>query len=108
MIDTRDGQRIAIASLTPVSVSTSFSHRSRYWYSSFVPPQLIRLKFPSIGPRSIGKREKCVLHRRCGLMVHQMIDGTYRQTILPNKPSEYLAKREELRLAEVDWLNMRE
>src|SRR6266446_994570 len=41
-------------------------------------------------------------------MVHEMIDGTYRQTNLPNESPEYLAKREELRLAEIELLNMRE
>src|SRR5882762_4029259 len=41
-------------------------------------------------------------------MVHKMIDGTYRQTNLPNEAPEYLAKREELRLAEIDLLNTRE
>ncbi len=41
-------------------------------------------------------------------MVHEMIDGTYRQTNLPNESPEYLAKREELRLAEVELLNTRE
>jgi len=41
-------------------------------------------------------------------MVHEMIDGTYRQTNLPNESSEYLSKREELRLAEIDLLNTRE
>src|SRR5438105_12548723 len=38
-------------------------------------------------------------------MVHEMIDGTYRQTNLPNESQEYLAKREELRLAEIELLN---
>ena len=41
-------------------------------------------------------------------MVHEMIDGTYRQTNLPNESAEYLAKREDLRLAEIDLLNTRE
>jgi predicted dithiol-disulfide oxidoreductase (DUF899 family) len=41
-------------------------------------------------------------------MVHEMIEGTYRQTNLPNESPEYLAKREELRLAEIDLLNTRE
>src|SRR3989440_666414 len=41
-------------------------------------------------------------------MVHKMIDGTYRQTNLPNDSPEYLAKREELRLAEIELLNTRE
>src|SRR5713101_1007283 len=41
-------------------------------------------------------------------MVHEMIDGTYRQTNLPNESPEYLAKREELRLAEIELLNARE
>ena len=34
-------------------------------------------------------------------MVHEMIDGTYRQTNLPNESPEYLAKREEVRLADL-------
>src|SRR5438876_5693659 len=41
-------------------------------------------------------------------MVHEMIDGTYRQTNLPNESQEYLAKREELWLAEIELLNTRE
>src|SRR5947199_9032550 len=41
-------------------------------------------------------------------MVHEMIDGTYRQTNLPNESQEYLSKREELRLAEIELLNTRE
>src|SRR5436853_7687295 len=41
-------------------------------------------------------------------MVHEMIDGTYRQTNLPNESAEYLPKREELRLAEIELRNTRE
>jgi predicted dithiol-disulfide oxidoreductase (DUF899 family) len=41
-------------------------------------------------------------------MVHEMIDGTYRQTNLPNESPEYLVKREELRLAEIELRNTRE
>src|SRR5437588_4226869 len=41
-------------------------------------------------------------------MVHEMIDGTYRQTNLPNESQEYLAKREEVRLAEIELRNARE
>ena len=41
-------------------------------------------------------------------MVRETIDGTYRQTNLPNESKEYLAKREELRLAEIELRNMRE
>jgi predicted dithiol-disulfide oxidoreductase (DUF899 family) len=41
-------------------------------------------------------------------MVKEMIEGTYRQTNLPNESPEYLAKREEVRLAEIDLLNARE
>jgi len=37
-----------------------------------------------------------------------MIDGTFRQTNLPNESPEYLAKREEVRLAEIDLRNARE
>lgn len=41
-------------------------------------------------------------------MVHEMIDGTYRQTNLPNESAEYLEKREELRLAEIELMRQRE
>src|SRR5215475_10732918 len=41
-------------------------------------------------------------------MVHKMIDGTYRQTNLPNESAEYLFKREELRLAEIELMRQRE
>jgi predicted dithiol-disulfide oxidoreductase (DUF899 family) len=41
-------------------------------------------------------------------MVREMIDGTYRQTNLQNESAEYLAKREELRLAEIELRNQRE
>jgi predicted dithiol-disulfide oxidoreductase (DUF899 family) len=41
-------------------------------------------------------------------MVHEMIDGTYRQTNLPNESPEYLAQREELRLAEIELMKQRE
>jgi predicted dithiol-disulfide oxidoreductase (DUF899 family) len=41
-------------------------------------------------------------------MVHEMIDGTYRQTNLPNESPEYLAKREELRKAEIELMRQRE
>ncbi|HKR11348.1 MAG TPA: DUF899 family protein [Pyrinomonadaceae bacterium] len=37
-----------------------------------------------------------------------MIEGTLRQTNLPNESKEYLAKREEIRLAEIELLNVRE
>src|SRR6476646_9592484 len=41
-------------------------------------------------------------------MVHEMIDGTYRQTNLPNESPEYLSKREELRQAEIELMKQRE
>src|SRR5262245_61126024 len=41
-------------------------------------------------------------------MVHQMIDRTYRQTNLPDESAEYLARREQLRLAEIELLRQRE
>lgn len=41
-------------------------------------------------------------------MVHEMIDGTYRQTNLPNESPEYLSKREELRHAEIELMRQRE
>lgn len=41
-------------------------------------------------------------------MAHEMIDGIYRQTNLPNESAEYLSKREELRLAEIDLMDQRE
>ena len=41
-------------------------------------------------------------------VARRQIDGTYRQTNLPNESAEYLSKREELRLAEIDLMNLRE
>lgn len=41
-------------------------------------------------------------------MVNIVVDGTYRQTNLMNESPEYLAKREELRLAEVELMRQRE
>jgi len=41
-------------------------------------------------------------------MVHETIDGTFRQTNLANESPEYLAKREELRLAEIELMRQRE
>ena len=41
-------------------------------------------------------------------MVHETIQGTFRQTNLANESAEYLAKREELRLAEIDLMRQRE
>jgi predicted dithiol-disulfide oxidoreductase (DUF899 family) len=41
-------------------------------------------------------------------MVHEIIDGTYRQTNLPNESAEYLAKREALRKAEIELMRQRE
>src|ERR1051325_6849741 len=41
-------------------------------------------------------------------MVREMIDGTYRQTNLPNESPEYLSKREELRQAEIELMRQRE
>ena len=41
-------------------------------------------------------------------MVHEMIDGTYRQTNLPNESAEYLKAREEVREAEIELMRQRE
>ena len=41
-------------------------------------------------------------------MVHTVVDGTFRQTNLNNESPEYLAKREELRLAEIELMRQRE
>ena len=41
-------------------------------------------------------------------MVKTTIDGTFRQTNLTNESSDYLAKREELRLAEIELMRQRE
>src|SRR5439155_15432706 len=41
-------------------------------------------------------------------MANEMIEGTYRQTNLPNESPEYLAKREEVRQAEIELLKQRE
>ena len=41
-------------------------------------------------------------------MVREMINGTFRQTNLPNESEEYLSKREELRRAEIELRHQRE
>ena len=41
-------------------------------------------------------------------MVRTTVDGTFRQTNLTNESPEYLAKREELRLAEIELMRQRE
>src|SRR5438128_8551079 len=41
-------------------------------------------------------------------MVHETIQGTFRQTNLTNESAEYLSKREELRLAEIELMRQRE
>jgi predicted dithiol-disulfide oxidoreductase (DUF899 family) len=41
-------------------------------------------------------------------MVNTMVDGTFRQTNLTIESSEYLARREELRLAEIELMRQRE
>ena len=41
-------------------------------------------------------------------MVNTIVNGTFRQTNLTNESSEYLAKREELRLAEIELMRQRE
>jgi predicted dithiol-disulfide oxidoreductase (DUF899 family) len=41
-------------------------------------------------------------------MTHTFIDGTFRQTNLTNETREYLRKREELRLAEIELMRQRE
>src|SRR5207253_4229500 len=41
-------------------------------------------------------------------MVNTIVDGTFRQTNLTNESGDYLAKREELRLAEIELMRQRE
>jgi len=41
-------------------------------------------------------------------MVNETINGTFRQTNLPNESGDYLAKREELRIAEIELMRQRE
>ena len=41
-------------------------------------------------------------------MVHENIEGTFRQTNLTNESADYLTKREELRLAEIELMRQRE
>jgi predicted dithiol-disulfide oxidoreductase (DUF899 family) len=41
-------------------------------------------------------------------VVHTVVDGTYRQTNLTNESPEYLARREALRLAEIELMRQRE
>jgi predicted dithiol-disulfide oxidoreductase (DUF899 family) len=42
------------------------------------------------------------------IMTYEMIDGTFRQTNLKNESDDYLAKREQLRLAEIELMKQRE
>src|SRR5277367_2962495 len=46
--------------------------------------------------------------RRQPPMVNTIVDGSFRQTNLTNESSDYLAKREELRLAEIELMRHRE
>src|SRR5580698_2287941 len=41
-------------------------------------------------------------------MVRKTIDGSYRQTNLTNEPADYLAAREQLRVAEIELMRQRE
>jgi predicted dithiol-disulfide oxidoreductase (DUF899 family) len=41
-------------------------------------------------------------------VTHEMIDGTFRQTNLKNESDDYLARREQLRLAEIDLMKQQE
>jgi len=41
-------------------------------------------------------------------MVNTIVDGTFRRNTLTNESPEYLAKREELRLAEIELMRPRE
>src|SRR5678815_5360060 len=41
-------------------------------------------------------------------MVNETINGTFRQTNLPNESGDYLAKREALRIAEIELMRQRE
>jgi predicted dithiol-disulfide oxidoreductase (DUF899 family) len=41
-------------------------------------------------------------------MASEMIEGTFRQTNRLNESAQYLAKREELRLAEIELMNQKE
>jgi len=42
------------------------------------------------------------------MMVNTIVDGSFRQTNLTNESSEYLRRREELRLAEIELMRQRE
>src|SRR5690348_8674546 len=46
--------------------------------------------------------------RRKTIMVRTVVDGTFRLTNLTNESPEYLARREELRLAEIELTRQRE
>jgi predicted dithiol-disulfide oxidoreductase (DUF899 family) len=51
---------------------------------------------------------EAALVRENEFMVHTTVRGTFRQTNLPNESDHYLAKREELRLAEIELMRQRE
>jgi predicted dithiol-disulfide oxidoreductase (DUF899 family) len=56
---------------------------------------------PSLRPERKWRAE-------ASIMVNTIVEGTYRQTNLTNESSEYLVKREELRLAEIELMRQRE
>jgi predicted dithiol-disulfide oxidoreductase (DUF899 family) len=47
-------------------------------------------------------------HQMTEPLVHHVVDGTLRQTNRPNESREYLAKREEIRKAELENMLQRE
>jgi predicted dithiol-disulfide oxidoreductase (DUF899 family) len=67
----------------------------------------IHISFVRLTVDGVGTK-KLLSAQEVWLMVHEMIDGTYRQTNLPNESAEYLAKREEVRLAEIELMRQKE
>jgi predicted dithiol-disulfide oxidoreductase (DUF899 family) len=62
----------------------------------------------NVGSSIIGIQPRFGRNAMGCAMVHQFINGTFRQTNLKNESEEYLARREELRLAEIELMHHRE
>src|SRR5271168_4229005 len=79
-------------------ISNSRSTMVRFCFASRPAPHPLHLFIAQ------GQNES----RRQPPMVNTIVDGTFRQTNLTNESSDYLAKREELRFAEIELMRHRE
>ena len=76
-----------------ISLLTGINANARYFIQSLLTVSGRKCDFPC---------------RRNETMTYEVLKGTFRLTNLENESPEYLAKREELRLAEIDLMRRRE